>query len=299
MEDSLLITVTNSRGFSIFALLTVFSIMFGVGLRLPLNSLSPLIERPGLLIRSLIGVILLVPLSLLVLSPLAILLHLPKPVAIGLILLAACPGAPLLTKRSLMAGGNFEYSANLQLISAVISVWSTPVTLWAFAQFFPRTEQIVGVLDILKQVAIIQLFPIFLGLSIRTLWPSIADRIIDWVIKIADIFFVILILLVLLVSVPAIADIGLVSILIILIFAVSCIGIGHLLGGPELEFKAALAIASVARNIGLSLTIATLNSHSFVILPTLVGFAILGGIVAIPYSLWMKGKIAKESSLLL
>jgi bile acid:Na+ symporter, BASS family len=72
------------------------------------------------------------------------------------------------------------------------------------------------------------------------------------------------------------------------------LALGHLLGGPVPDERAALAIASIARNVGLALFITVLNRVEQAVLPTLLSYMIVGAIVAIPYSRWSKRRVARQ-----
>jgi len=74
----------------------------------------------------------------------------------------------------------------------------------------------------------------------------------------------------------------------IIVMVASSLAIGHLLGGPSREHRSALAIASIARNVGLALFIAQLSDYGQNFIPTLLTYMILGGLLAVPYSLWSK-----------
>ena len=69
-------------------------------------------RKPGWMLRALLVVVILVPL---VVGLLIKFLNLPASAVAGLVLLAAAPGAPLMTKRSQMAGADPVASAGLQL----------------------------------------------------------------------------------------------------------------------------------------------------------------------------------------
>jgi BASS family bile acid:Na+ symporter len=71
------------------------------------------------------------------------------------------------------------------------------------------------------------------------------------------------------------------------------LAIGHILGGPNLDERAELAVTSIARNIGLALFITALSGVEKDIIPTLLSYMVLGAIVAIPYSLWSKRRLAR------
>jgi BASS family bile acid:Na+ symporter len=72
------------------------------------------------------------------------------------------------------------------------------------------------------------------------------------------------------------------------------LALGHLLGGPTPDERAAIAIASIVRNVGLALFITALNRVEQTVLPTLLSYMILGAIVAFPYSAWSKRRVARQ-----
>jgi BASS family bile acid:Na+ symporter len=74
----------------------------------------------------------------------------------------------------------------------------------------------------------------------------------------------------------------------IALFAAAALAIGHLLGGGGPDQRAGLAIASVARNMGLALYIAGYSAYAEEIVPTLLVYMLLGAGIATPYSLWVK-----------
>ena len=80
--------------------------------------------------------------------------------------------------------------------------------------------------------------------------------------------------------------------LVITILAFACLATGHLLGGKAVNEKSALAVACLARNIGLSLFIITLNDNPAPFIPILFSYMIIGAIVGIPYSKWSKKQLA-------
>ena len=75
--------------------------------------------------------------------------------------------------------------------------------------------------------------------------------------------------------------------------SVISLAIGHLLGGSEVDKRSALAIACIARNIGLAMYIAVFSNAQEQVLPTLVSYIILGSLIAIPYSTWSKRQVVR------
>jgi len=71
---------------------------------------------------------------------------------------------------------------------------------------------------------------------------------------------------------------------------------GHLLGGPTQEKRAVLAVASIARNVGLALFLAGLTDYGQQFVPTLLTYLILGGGLSVPYALWSKRRVKLEGA---
>jgi BASS family bile acid:Na+ symporter len=75
---------------------------------------------------------------------------------------------------------------------------------------------------------------------------------------------------------------------ILLSFAVVGIIVGHLLGGPDLDNRRVLALATSARHPALALGLTTLNfpERAKEVMAVILFHLLVGAIVAIPYSKW-------------
>jgi BASS family bile acid:Na+ symporter len=276
-----------------FISLTVFSLMLTIGLTHPFGQLISLWRQPEVLIRSLLAVIVLVPL---VVFLLLWLLDLPPAVATGLALLAAAPGAPLTTRRAQMAGGDPSYSASLQLTLALGAVVITPLTLAILYALFELETERVTWLRVGGQVAQVTFLPVIIGLLVQRFAPKVAEVTGKPLVVFANVLFVllnvsILVALVLAPDLRMMLSVGWLTGAAIVIMAAAALAIGHLLGGPSRAARSSLAIASVARNIGLSLYIATLSDAGQGAIPTIVAYTILGGLLAVPYGVWNKRRM--------
>lgn len=269
---------------------TIFTLMFAIGISLPFQDLIALWRRPGLLVRSLLAVIVLVPMVVILLLWA---LDLPPAIATGLALLAVAPGAPLTTMRSQMAAARFSYAADLQLTLALLAVVVTPFTLAIFHALFELETERVTPLQVARQVAVVQFLPVAIGLVIQQFSPKLAKVIGKPLNVIANGLFFLLIALAVIPGVRMILQIGGLPVVSIVIMVAVSLIIGHLLGGPTANERSALAISCIARNIGLALFIATLSSVEHRVIPTLLAYMVLGAIVAVPYSVWRKRRLAQ------
>ena len=279
-----------------FVSLTIFTLMLALGVNHSFEQLTSLWRRPGLLFRSLLAVVFLVPMVVVLLLWV---FHLPPAVATGLAVLAAAPGAPLTYKRAQMAGGEPTYTASLQLTLALLAVGITPLILALFYSLFELVIEGVTLFQIARQVAQVTFLPVIIGLSIQHFVPRLAEVLRKPVSMLANILFILLLLMLalLLILVPelrAMLNVGGLAMVAILLMVVVSLAIGHLLGGPRRDQRSALATACIARNIGLALFIAELSDYGQHFIPTLLTYMILGGLLAVPYAVWSKRQLTLE-----
>jgi bile acid:Na+ symporter, BASS family len=277
-----------------FVALTIFSLMFAIGLNYSFEQLTFLWNRPALLFRSLLAVIVLVPL---VVGLLLWLFELPPAVANGLAVLAAAPGPPLMSRRIEMAGGDSDYAASLQLMLALLAVLATPLILSIFGLFFELVTERVTPFEVARQVGQVTFLPVIIGLLIQRLLPGIAGRIGKPVRVIANVLLIllVLVLIALLALAPdlrAMLRLGWLPAAAISIMVGASLAFGHLLSGPPRAQRSVLAIAGVARNMGLALYIANLSDYGQQFVPTLLTYMILGALLAVPYSVWSKRQVS-------
>jgi len=276
-----------------FTSLTIFTLMLTIGVNQSLEQLTSVWRQRAVLLRALLAVLVLVPT---VVIALLLVFDLSPEVATGLALLAAAPGAPLTTKRSKMVAADIDYITSLQLTLALLAIVVTPLILSAFYAVFALTTERVSPLDVAWQIALVTFLPVIVGLTLQRFAPKLVAVIGKPLNVLANVLF--LLLMIALIVVLAIAPelrskllLGWSAIAAILIIAVAAVTIGHLLGGPRPDQRAGLAVASLARNIGLALFIAGLSDGEGAIMPTLLAYILLGTAVAVPYSVWIKRQV--------
>jgi BASS family bile acid:Na+ symporter len=269
--------------------ITIFSLMLAIGSNLSFEKMLSFWRKPALVFRALLAVIVLVPLVVIFLLKL---FNLPSEVMIGLALLAASPGAPLSTKRTQRAGGSLSYAASLQLTLAILAVFVTPLTLAIFAALFESISQKVAILEVARQVIMVQILPVSLGLLIQKFAPTFAEKIAKPLIFIANGVFSILVILACILGLPLFSRVWQLPLVAIAIMVIASLGIGHVLGRLDDDMRSILAIFCIARNFGLALFIAILNHIQQQVIPTLVAYVILGAFVGVLYSIWNKRRLA-------
>ncbi|MBH0011488.1 MULTISPECIES: bile acid:sodium symporter family protein [Pseudoalteromonas] len=140
-------------------------IMFGMGLGLTTNDFTRLFKSPLAIVMGLIGQLVAMPLLAL---GLCYLLNLPTPIAIGLMILAACPGGTMSNVVSQLAKANLALSVSLTAASTAISIITTPFIIgFAMSQFAPADDATFSILITSLGLFFITLVPVAIGIWLR------------------------------------------------------------------------------------------------------------------------------------
>jgi bile acid:Na+ symporter, BASS family len=150
-------------------------IMVGLGLSLTLQDFRRVATFPRAALVGLGCQLLLLPM---IGFGLAHLFGLPPLWAVGLMLLAACPGGPTSNLITFLARGDTALSITLTALSSAITVVTIPLLLtFSIAHFGVESGAIrPPVTEIILQIVAVTAVPVSLGLWIRHTWPRLAAR---------------------------------------------------------------------------------------------------------------------------
>jgi len=269
---------------SLFAAVTVFTVMFSVGLSVGLGDLRWIWQRPGPIARGLLSVLVVVPLLALSISRA---LELPRLAEIGVVLMAISPGAPVALRRSLGAGGHRAFAPSLQICIALLAVGSMPLSI-ALLDYVYEGHASVSSWHVARQVFIAQLLPIGLGIALRRLYPGLVARIDPLVGRLGTALLVILAVLALIDVWQVTVDAGPRVTSAIVLVTLAALAAGHWLGGPEPATRTAVAISSAARNAGLALLVATVNRAPPQVEATVLAYLAISVLALVPYVFWRR-----------
>ena len=158
--------------------ITLAVIMFGVALDITIDDFKNLLKNPKLFFIGVFSQFILVPLTTL------ILVYLLKPhpsIALGMFMIAACPGGNVSNFMTKIAKGNVTLSVSLTAFATVMSLFMTPINLAIWASLYEPTAQIlrtieVDPLEVIKIVLLILGMPLALGMLIRHYYPEFAFK---------------------------------------------------------------------------------------------------------------------------
>lgn len=160
---------------SIIVALCLMLIMLGMGLSLTLDDFRRITSKPKALTTGLVNQLLLLPVIGL---GIATLLDLPPEIAIGLMLLVACPGGTTSNLITHLAKGDTALSISLTTVASLITVISIPfITGYAILHFSGLDQTVeVNELQMILQLMIIVLIPVATGMLIRAKRTAFALR---------------------------------------------------------------------------------------------------------------------------
>jgi bile acid:Na+ symporter, BASS family len=85
------------------------------------------------------------------------------------------------------------------------------------------------------------------------------------------------------------------SFIVLLVLTAVALAAGHLLGGPALGDRAALAMASAKRQMAIATLIAAINFPAEVTIDVIVSYLIITILVTIPYTKWCKKQLMAQA----
>jgi len=154
-------------------------IMFGVALGITIDDFKRLFKNPKIVFVGVFSQFILLPAA----TFLAIILIEPHPsFALGMMMIAACPGGNVSNFFSKMAGGNAALSVSLTAFATLICIFMTPFNLQFWGSLYEPTNIILEQVsldwkDLLKLVSLILGIPLFFGMLIKHYHSEMATKI--------------------------------------------------------------------------------------------------------------------------
>ena len=267
--------------------ITVALLVFSEGLSIsPRKVVTFFREQPGLMLRSLVATLVLVPAA-----AVALILAL-KPaagVAVGLAILVAGPPAPLMFKTAPgMGKGDAAFMGSLHLSLALLAFLTMPAILSLLSiplQFHADID--LGTMAWILARTI--LLPIGVGMALRALFAGFADKAGPVVAKVGGVGLVAVLLVVLAASYHALLNMDPWSYLVVVVVAFAALAIGQLAGPPDPHEKTVSAIECAVRHPALALAVGSANFGPQKAMAVLIPCVLTTIGVAVAYMIW-RGK---------
>jgi len=152
--------------------------MFGVALELKLEDFKRIVVAPKAPCIGLAAQFILLPAFTFVLT---LILRPPPSIALGMMLVAACPGGNLSNIVTYLARGNCAVSVSMTAVSTAAAIIMTPFNLSFWGSLNPATAQILkkvslSPFDVFVNIFIILGIPLILGLILARSFPFLVDK---------------------------------------------------------------------------------------------------------------------------
>ncbi|MDN3724051.1 bile acid:sodium symporter family protein [Aequorivita sp. SDUM287046] len=150
-------------------------IMLGMGLTLQAADFKRIFRYPKAIFIGLVNQLLLLPLIGFCIT---LLFPMQPEIAIGVMILAACPGGPTSNLISHLAKADLALSVTLTAFSSLITILTIPFIVNFALEYFLGVGQMVelDILSTIVQIFVIVVIPIIIGILIRKYCPNFADR---------------------------------------------------------------------------------------------------------------------------
>ncbi len=153
--------------------------MLGVALELKLEDFKRIFLAPKAPAIGLAAQFILLPAFTFLLT---LILRPPPSIALGMILVAACPGGNLSNIITYLARGNCAVSVSMTAVSTAAAIFMTPLNLTLWGSLNPHTVRILrkvslSPFDVFVNIFIILGIPLIVGLSVAHYFPSLAQKV--------------------------------------------------------------------------------------------------------------------------
>ncbi|MCC7198852.1 MAG: bile acid:sodium symporter family protein [Gammaproteobacteria bacterium] len=167
--------------------------MFAVGITLVPADFKRLFEQPRAVIVGLVGQLVMLPL---VAWGLAFAFRLPPEMAVGLVILGACPGGASSALVTYLARGTAALSVTLTATTSLVALLSMPLIVQGALHAFMGTDSTVdvSVAKLVRGVFFISTVPVVLGMVLRAWRPQLVDRTQAAIGRIATTLFVLIVI---------------------------------------------------------------------------------------------------------
>ena len=254
---------------SIILAIAIMVIMMGMGLSLTLADFRRVAQHPKPVLLGLTNQIVFLPFVAL---GLVYVFQPPTFIAVGMILLAACPGGTSSNLVTLLAKGDLALSVSMTAINSIITIATIPFWVgYAYTTYLSEAANMASpTADIFKTLIIILAIPLSIGMLIKNRAPQFALRM-ERPVRIASSIFLAAVILGLLVREIELVKQYLGDTLgIVAALNAVTMGMGYALAkavGLNLKQGLTIAIESGIQNgtLTISLAVMTLNQPDFAI----------------------------------
>jgi BASS family bile acid:Na+ symporter len=260
-------------------------VMFGMGLTLSAADFREVFRRPGDVAIGVVGHYIIMPGTAYLL---AIALHLPPDIAVGVILVGCCPSGTASNVMTFLAKGDVALGVSIAAVSTMIAPLVTPalVSLLAGKWMAINTESLF--MDIVQVV----IFPIVLGIVARTLFRRQAAASVKALPLVSTIAIVLIIAIIVGLNQPKIMTNGLLILVAVILHNLLGFALGYLFArmfGMSLAKRKAVMLETGMQNSGLGAALAAAHFSPLAAVPSAL-FSVWHNLSGSALATWMAGR---------
>ena len=159
--------------------LALVLVMFSVALGLRVDDFAFLRDKPLLFVGGVVSQVVILPL---VTFLLILVLRPPASIALGMIVVACCPGGAVSNLLTYLSRGNVAASVALTATSSMLAAILTPTSILFWSEAYEPTATLLRTLDVNPRIFVAQstfllAAPLVLGMIVATRAPDVAARI--------------------------------------------------------------------------------------------------------------------------
>jgi len=153
-------------------------VMFGIALEISVKDFKQLWQKPKIVLTGVFSQFILLP----IVTFLLVWIANPLPsVALGMFMVAACPGGNISNFITHLAKGNAALSVTLTAIATLLAIFMTPVNLQFWGELYPPTASIlqevaIAPFEMIKLVSLLLGLPLILGMWVNYINPKLANK---------------------------------------------------------------------------------------------------------------------------
>ena len=261
--DSIDVTL-NAGGMNTINIVLAF-VMYGVALGIRPGLFKEVFRKPKSLILGMVCQLVLLPLLTFLLA-LLFGRWISWTMALGMILVASCPGGNISNFMSSLSKANVELSVSLTAVSTALAILTTPFNFWLYGSLYLHfanvasdvPQLVIPLWDVFKTIFILLGIPLTLGVLTAHFLPKVAEKLkkpLQWF---SIIFFVAMVVLSFMGNIKAFLQCIQYIFLVVLIHNLLALsigfGIGSTFGVPKRD-RRTLTIETGIQNSGLGLVL--------------------------------------------
>ena len=179
-------------GSKIFLIVSLFIIMMGMGLSLTKADFRRVLQYPKAVLLGFLNQIILLPL---IAFGLIQLFDVSNEIAIGVMILSACPGGPTSNLVTHLAKGDTALSVTLTAVNSIVTILTIPIIVnFALGEFSSGEEVTSPVGAIVGSLIVIIAIPLIIGMTIKNKKPQVAKKM-DKPVRVASTAIIVLVII--------------------------------------------------------------------------------------------------------